>query len=82
MISSISFIVIIVQSPEIYLKLEPMQVIQELKPEELEASKRYLEQCDLSKEEYQRINEIIFAADKTLFLEKDPIKAESIFKAV
>ena len=78
-----SILTIFIFSPELAAKLTKLSVIpDELKPETLVAAKEILKKCNISEDEFNRINEVLFEAEKELNLNNDPIKAEKVFKNV
>jgi len=55
---------------------------QELDRNQLDAAKQILKKCELTTEEFNRIDKVLFEADKELGLNNDPIAAEKLFKTV
>ncbi len=83
MVSLVSMVSILILSPELAANLVKLSVIpDELDPETLESAKEILKKCNLSPGEFDRINEVLFAAEKELDLNNDPVEAERIFKTV
>lgn len=71
-----------IQLPEVQRGLQPLSIFDELKPEQFEAAKRILEQCDLSKSEKDRINSTFLQIEKELYLNENRVLAADLFAPV
>ena len=78
-----SFITLVFLSPELTVNLTKLSWIpDELDPVQLEKGKEILKRCDVSEEEFNRINQVLFDAEKEFYLNNNTVKAEKIFKTV
>lgn len=71
-----------VQLPEIQRGLQPLYIFDELKPEQFEAAKRILEQCDLPKSEQDRIKSVFLEIEKELYINENKLKSMDLFATV
>lgn len=78
-----SFMPILFLSPELTANLTKLSLVpDELDPEQLEKGKEFLKSCDVSEDEFNRINEVLFEAEKEFYLNNDTVKAERLFQTV
>lgn len=79
----VSFMVIMFMSPELTAGLTKLSWdVDELDPVRFEKAKEIFQRCDLSEDEFNRINQVLFDIDKEFYLNNDTVKSERMFKSV